>query len=48
VIADALPNAHFLEVPAKAADAESHFAAVRTVIRQFLTTEFKHRSVAQP
>ena len=48
VMADALPNAHFLEVPAKAADAESHFAAVRTVIRQFLTTEFKHRSVAQP
>ena len=48
VMADPLPNAHFLEVPAKAADAESHFAAVRTVIRQFLTTEFKHRSVAQP
>ncbi len=48
VMADALPNAHFLEVPAKAADAASHFAAVRTVIRQFLTTEFKHRSVAQP
>lgn len=48
VMADALPNAHFLEVPAKAADAEAHFAAVRTVIQQFLTTEFKHRSVAQP
>lgn len=48
VMADALPNAHFLEVPAKAADSESHFAAVRMVIRQFLTTEFKHRSVAQP
>jgi pimeloyl-ACP methyl ester carboxylesterase len=47
-MADALPNAHFLEVPAKAADAEAHFAAVRTVIQQFLTTEFKHRSVAQP
>jgi pimeloyl-ACP methyl ester carboxylesterase len=46
--ADALPNAHFLEVPAKAADAEAHFAAVRTVIQQFLTTEFKDRSVAQP
>ncbi len=47
-MADALPNAHFLEVPAKAADAEAHFAAVQTVIQQFLTTEFKHRSVAQP
>ncbi|MBB3391046.1 pimeloyl-ACP methyl ester carboxylesterase [Rhizobium sp. BK275] len=48
VIADTLPNAHFLEVPAKAADAEAHFAAVRAVLQQFLTTEFKHRSVAQP
>lgn len=46
VLADTLPNAHFLEVPAKAADAEAHFAAIRTVIRQFLDTEFKHRSVA--
>lgn len=48
VMADTLPNAHFLEVPAKAADAQAHFAAVRTVIQQFLETEFKHRSVAQP
>jgi len=48
MMADTLPNAHFLEVPAKATDAEAHFAAVRTVIQQFLTTEFKHRSVAQP
>lgn len=46
LMADALPNAHFLEVPAKAADAGAHFAAVRTVIAQFLDTEFKHRSVA--
>ncbi|MBB3917267.1 alpha/beta fold hydrolase [Rhizobium fabae] len=48
LVADTLPNARFLEVPAKAADAEAHFAAVRTVIAQFLDTEFKHRSVAQP
>ncbi|MBB3313267.1 pimeloyl-ACP methyl ester carboxylesterase [Rhizobium sp. BK196] len=48
LLADTLPNAHFLEVPAKAADAEAHFAAVRTVIQQFLTTEFKDRSIAQP
>jgi pimeloyl-ACP methyl ester carboxylesterase len=47
-MADTLPNAHFLELPAKAADAEAHFAAVRTVILQFLDTEFKHRSVAHP
>jgi pimeloyl-ACP methyl ester carboxylesterase len=46
-MADALPNAHFLEVPAKAADAEAHLAAVRTVILQFLNTEFKHRSLAR-
>jgi pimeloyl-ACP methyl ester carboxylesterase len=45
--ADTLPNADFFEMPAKAADAEAHFAAVRTVILQFLDTEFKHRSVAQ-
>ena len=48
LMADTLPNAHFLEVPAKAADAEAHFAAVRTVILQFLDTEFKQRSVAHP
>ncbi|WP_416067864.1 alpha/beta fold hydrolase [Rhizobium sp. ZK1] len=48
VMADTLPNAHFLEVPAKAAGAQAHFAAVRAVVLQFLDTEFKHRSVAQP
>jgi pimeloyl-ACP methyl ester carboxylesterase len=47
-MADTLPNARFLEVPAKATDADAHFAAVRTVIAQFLDTEFKHRSVAHP
>jgi pimeloyl-ACP methyl ester carboxylesterase len=47
LMAGALPNAHFLEVPAKAADAEAHLAAVRTVILQFLNTEFKHRSLAR-
>jgi len=46
--ADALPNARFLEVPAKAADAEAHFIAVRAVIHQFFETEFKHRSLAHP
>lgn len=48
LMADTLPNAHFLEVPAKATATEAHFAAVRTVILQFLNTEFKHRSVAHP
>ena len=48
LVADTLPNARFLEVPAKAADAEAHFAAVRTVILQFLDAEFKHRSLAHP
>ncbi|MFA1625818.1 alpha/beta fold hydrolase [Rhizobium mongolense] len=46
LMADTLPNTRFLEVPAKAAATEAHFAAVRTVILQFLNTEFKHRSVA--
>ncbi|TCU29437.1 pimeloyl-ACP methyl ester carboxylesterase [Rhizobium azibense] len=48
LMADTLPDAHFLEVPAKAAAREAHFAAVQTVIRQFLDTQFKHRSLAHP
>lgn len=44
-VANALPNAHFIEVPAKANDAAVHFAAVRAAIEQFLgKTEFGHRS----
>ncbi|SCW48960.1 Pimeloyl-ACP methyl ester carboxylesterase [Rhizobium mongolense subsp. loessense] len=48
LMADTLPKAHFLEVPAKASATKAHFAAVRTGILQFLNTEFKHRSAAHP
>lgn len=46
ILADAIPGARFVEVPAKAADASTHFAGVRTTIHHFLTTEFNHRSLA--
>lgn len=46
VTAEALANAEFLEVPAKARDAEKHFAAVRAAIANFLATNPKDRSPA--
>lgn len=48
LMADTLPNADFLEVPAKATDGEAHFAVVRAAILRFLNAEFKHRSPAHP
>lgn len=48
VIADALPGAVFREVPAKATDAEKHFAAVRAVFLEFIATDANHRSLAKP
>jgi pimeloyl-ACP methyl ester carboxylesterase len=47
VVADRLANAKFLEVPAKAMDAEAHFAAVRAAIAKFLATNPRDRSPAQ-
>jgi pimeloyl-ACP methyl ester carboxylesterase len=45
--AEALADAEFLEVPAKAMDAEKHFAAVRGAIAKFLATNSNDRSPAQ-
>lgn len=47
MLADALANAEFREVPAKATDAEIHFAAVRAAILEFIATDAKHWSLAQ-
>jgi hypothetical protein len=47
VTAEALADAEFLEVLAKAMDAEKHFAAVRAAIVKFLATHAKNRSPAQ-
>jgi pimeloyl-ACP methyl ester carboxylesterase len=47
-LAQTIPDADFQELPAKAADADAHFAAARTAIAHFLTTNFKHRSPAKP
>lgn len=46
VTAEALADAELLEVPAKATDAEKHFAAVRAAIAKFLATNPKDRSPA--
>lgn len=45
-MAHALADAEFLEAPAKATDADAHFAAVRAAIAKFLATHAKHRSLA--
>jgi pimeloyl-ACP methyl ester carboxylesterase len=45
-LANAIPGASFVEVPAKASDAAAHSASVQTAIHHFLTTQFNHRSLA--
>lgn len=43
-LANAIPEARFIEAPAKATDPAAHSAAVRTAIRHFLSTHYNHRS----
>lgn len=47
-LAQTIPHADFYELPAKAADAEAHFASARTAITHFLTTKFQRRSPPKP
>ncbi|MDB5556818.1 MAG: alpha/beta hydrolase family protein [Rhizobium sp.] len=46
VLANAIPGALFIEVPAKATDPTAHSAAIRAALHHFLTTQFNHGSLA--
>jgi len=46
ILANAIPGALFIEVPAKATDPAAHSAAIRAALHHFLSTQFSHRSFA--
>ena len=46
ILANTIPGARFIEVPAKATDPASHSAAVRAALHHFLSTQFNHWSLA--
>lgn len=46
LLANAIPEAHLVEVPAKSTDARVHAAATRAAIHHFLSTHFNHGSLA--